>query len=123
MYTAKTASEIPETWKKVVRKIGGKQIKELTITNDLIESISDYENYRDTRCPTKTNICNAILLKSFDVKFYTYQLNNRKEIFNANIDSIEWITFEEFSPKKYCITMIEYDGVFRMYWAFDIELT
>lgn len=121
MYTVKMTSDskFSEAWNDIVKEIGGKRIRKLTITSDLKENVSDDGNFINLDSPVISIFEDAILLKDDNINFYTYKINDRCEIFIADMDSIEWLNITKISPKQYRLSILEYIG---LYWTLEIEL-
>lgn len=104
-----------ETWNEVVRKIGGKRIKRISMSCCDNDSECDNDNKYNEEV-----FDNVILLKkSKYIALCTYRLNGRKLIDRIPIDKIIDLCFECVYPDMYAISYNELDGLF---WKYIIKL-
>ena len=98
-----------ETWNEVVRKIGGKRIKRISMS--CCDNDSEYN---------EEIFENVILLKNSKyITLCTYRLNGRKLIDLTKLDEVVDLCFEYIYPDMYTMSYKELDGLF---WKCIIEL-
>ena len=103
----------PDTINKIIRTIGGKRINTFIIRCSESSSFDDNLNK-----PMIFN--NIILLKNnWRLAFCTYNLRNRRAIFEVKSHNILGLRFEKLENKHFILSFKE-DGL--LYWILNITL-
>lgn len=93
MYQTTLTPAIPEVWNTIVKQIGGKRIKSVTISCNTNNNFCS----PDITISNSLRIPDAIMLKNSKYMiFCTYNLRNRTAIFKTPISDITDICFVEY---------------------------
>lgn len=100
-------ANVQAAWNEVVRKIGGKRISKMSVTS----WVND-----ENKC-TFDEFFDVIILKSHQIRIYTYNPSDRQPVCVMEDFNIIQMDYKETAPGIYTITF--FDGA---YWKLDIEL-